>query len=157
MMPKLLIRPPKLSEAVQDLVREKHAAYYRAGIYYKFLYYGTRLVAGLCAGILPFVVSSMPAVATGLSITIVVVTIFDTVFNPKEKWKTMSRATDLLYVAELKRQGKYEEFKEALTVILSAEEQQMLQLLGLDEVIKKAQATPPVSGAPASHKPTSES
>ena len=54
MMPKLLIRPPKLSEAVQDLVREKHAAYYRAGIYYKFLYYGTRLVAG------PYVAETIP-------------------------------------------------------------------------------------------------
>jgi hypothetical protein len=145
----LLTRPPRLSEVAQDLIREKHASYYKAGLYYRFLYYATRLLAGLCAAILPFVVSSMPAVATGLSITIVVVTVFDTVFNPKEKWKTMSRATDLLYVAELKRQGKYEEFKEALTIILSAEEQQMLQLLGLDEVIKKTQAASPGTPTPA--------
>jgi hypothetical protein len=145
---KFLIPPAKPGETAQDVIAKKHQQYYSSGQRYKILYYATRLMAGLCAGILPFVVSTRPGLATGLSIAIVVVTVFDTVFNPKEKWKTLSRATDLLYVADLKRQGKYKEFEEALTVILSTEEQQMLQLLGLDEVIKKAKESAEIKDKP---------
>ena len=134
------IRPLRLLERPEDRIRQKHQEYYKAGKRYQFLYYFTRLLGGLCAGILPFVVHSAPAVATGLSVVIVVVTVFDTVFNPKERWKTNSRASDLLFVAQLKKQGRYEELKEALTIILSTEQQQMLQLLGLDEVIHKARS-----------------
>jgi hypothetical protein len=38
----------------------------------------------------------------------------------------------------LKKQGRYEELREALDVILSTEDQMMMKLLGLDEVIHKA-------------------
>jgi len=65
--------------------------------------------------------------------------VFDTVFNPKERWKSLSRATDLLYVTALKKAGKYQEFEDQLKIILSTEDQKMLELIGLDEIIKKAQ------------------
>lgn len=76
---------PEPGERPEDRIRKKHGNHYRAARIYKGLYYGTRLVGGLCAGILPFVVYSIPGVATGLSVAIVVVTVLDMVFNPQEK------------------------------------------------------------------------
>ena len=136
-----LMAPRGLGESPGKRIRQKHQEYYDAGVRYRFLYYSTRIIGGLAAGILPFVVYPSPAVATGLSIVIVVMTVVDTVFAPKENWKTNSRASDLLYIADLKKDGKYKEYKEQLDIILSKEDQQMLQLLGLDEVIKKAKNT----------------
>lgn len=125
-------------ESPEDRIKKKHDEYYRLARRFRFLYYSTRLAAGLSAGVLPFVISSMPGVATVLSIVVVVITVVDTVFSPKERWKTYSRATDLLYVAQLKKAGKFDEFEEALKIILTTEEQQTFQLLGLDEVIETA-------------------
>ena len=125
-------------ENPKDRIWKKHYEYYAAAKRYRLLYYTTRLVAGLCAGILPFVISPAPAVAISLSIAIVVATLIDNVFVPRERWRSLSRATDLLYVAYLKKQGKYEEFAESLKIILTTEDQQMLELLGLDDVIRKA-------------------
>jgi hypothetical protein len=130
--------PLRDNERPEDRIRQKHNEYYLASRRYKILYYATRLVGGLCAGILPFVVYTAPAVATGLAIAIVVVTVCDSVFSPKERWKTNSRASDLLYVADLKKNGKYKEFEEALNIIITTEDEQMLQLLGLVVVMRKA-------------------
>ena len=138
-MPELM-PPMEPDERPEDRIRKKHNQYYIAGRRYRFLYYATRLIGGLCAGTLPFVVYSAPTIATSLSIVIVVVTVADAVFSPKELWKSNSRASDLLYIADLKRQGKFKEFEEALNVILTNEDEQMLRLMGLDEVMKKAQS-----------------
>lgn len=132
------IPPTEPDEDPRDRIRKKHNEYYAAARLYRLLYYTTRLVAGLCAGILPFVISTAPAVAISLSIAIVIATVLDTVFVPRERWKSLSRATDLLYVADLKKQGKFEEFAESLKIILTTEDEQMLELLGLDDVIQKA-------------------
>jgi hypothetical protein len=126
------------NEDPKDRIQKKHNEYYAAARRYQLLYYTTRLVAGLCAGILPFVISTAPAVAISLSIAIVVATVIDTIFGPRERWRSLSRATDLLYVTDLKKQGKYEEFAESLKIILTTEDQQMLELLGLNDVIRKA-------------------
>jgi hypothetical protein len=129
-------------ERPEDRIRKKHQGYADASLFYKFLYYATRLAAGLCAAILPFVVYSAPPVATGLSIAIAVITVFDAVFDPKDQWKRNSRTSDLLYVADLKKQGRYDEFKETLDIILTAEDQEMIQLIGMDEVIRRAKTGP---------------
>ena len=129
-----MMRAPEPGENPKDQIRKKHNEYYAEAQRYRFLYYTTRLVAGLCAGLLPFVISSAPAVATGFSIA----TVIDAVLGPQERWRALSLATDLLYVAELKKQGKYEEFAESLKIILTTEDQQMFELLGLDDVIQKA-------------------
>ena len=147
----LMTQPLGPDERPEDRIRDKHKEYYAASKRFRALYYATRLLGGLCAGVLPFVVYSSPPVATVLAITIVVVTVFDTVFNPKDRWRTTSRASDLLFIADVKKKGNYAELEEALNIILSTEDQQMLQLLGLDEVIHKAKTT--AENAAAESKP----
>lgn len=49
----------------------------------------------------------------------------------------MSRATDLLYVAELKRRGEYTAVAEQLKIILTTEDKMLLNLLDLQSVIQK--------------------
>ena len=120
----------------EDQILKKHKEYYRAAKKYRTLYYATRIIAGLFAGILPFVIRTRPNVATGLSIGIVIATLIDNIWRPKERWKYLSRATDLLYVAQLKKNGKYEEFKEQLEIIMSTEDHEMLELLEIDDVMK---------------------
>jgi hypothetical protein len=50
---------------------------------YRALYVLTRLVAGLSAGLLPFVVSSWPRISLALSVCIVVAVVLDRVFTPR--------------------------------------------------------------------------
>jgi hypothetical protein len=78
------MEPLEPHERPEDRIRSKHKEYHAAAKRYRLLYYGTRLIGGLCAGILPFVVYSSPSAATALSVAIVVVTVFDVVFNPKD-------------------------------------------------------------------------
>src|SRR6266508_4411916 len=93
----------------EKLIYDKHQEYARSARWNRRLYYTTRVVAGLCAGFLPFVVGSAPSVATLLSIVIVVVTVFDLVFSPKDKWQLFSRAADLLAIESLRKAGEYDE------------------------------------------------
>lgn len=136
LIPPLMQDPFRPGESLESRIQAKHNQYTAAAKFYRFLYYSTRLIGGLCAAILPFVVSSNPSVATCFSIAIAVTVVIDMVFSPKERWKSYSRATDLLFVADLKRRGQMDEFQEQINIILSTEDQQLLDLLELDKVIR---------------------
>jgi len=139
-----LMKMPDQDGDPLDIIRQKHTEYYAAAKRFKFIYYATRFIGGLSACVLPFVVKSNPGFATVLAIVTAVMTVFDTVFSPKDKYANLSRSTDLLHVAELKRQGKYTEYKELLDIIIGTEEKHLLKLVGMDEVLKTArEATKP--------------
>jgi hypothetical protein len=123
---------------IQELIRQKHKEYLRGSHIHQFLYYFVRLVASLSAGLLPFVVASSPATATGLSIAIVITTVVDMVFNPKDKWQLYSRASDLLAVEQLKQQGDYTKYKEMISILVNTELAKLEHLVDFDELIKKA-------------------
>jgi hypothetical protein len=117
------------------LIRDKHREYYRNSSTYRIMYYATRFLAGLSAGVLPFLVWSRPLAATILSGIIVVCFVGDAVFDPRSKWKLYSSATDLLTIAELKANGQYEKSKEMLDIIVATECDALAHLKGLDEVL----------------------
>lgn len=121
------------------LIRDKYQGYLRGSRLHRILYVATRLLAGLSAALLPFVVGTMPVVATSLSAVVVICIVIDTVFDPKGKWALYSRATDLLAIAELKRRGEYDDYKAALEILLTTEQQALSGLKGLEEVLSKVE------------------
>ena len=120
-----------------ELVDRKHREYVGKARLFAMLYYGSRLLAGLSAAMLPFVVNAQPAVATALAATIAVVTVVDLVFSPREKWTVFSKATDLIVLARLKASGEYDRHREAFQVILEAEAANLGQLKDLDELLRR--------------------
>ncbi|MDQ8205385.1 DUF4231 domain-containing protein [Pelagicoccus sp. SDUM812003] len=138
-------RPAETLSVSERLIEKKHEDYTKACIRYRNLYYFTRLCAGLSAGILPFVVHSSPNIAIGLSIAVVVATVLDSVFNPKDKWKTFSRATDLLAIARLKASGEYDKYANQLSILAATENAHLEQLVNLDEIIEQNRGREPQS------------
>lgn len=127
-----------MKSPAEILIEQKHAEYANAARAYKALYYIIRLVGGLSAGILPFIVSSKPQLTLALSMTIVVCTIVDLVFGVKDKWKLMSRAADLLTVERLKLSGDYEKYKDLVAVLVNTEAAMLDKLVDLETVLQKA-------------------
>jgi hypothetical protein len=121
----------------EKLIRLKHAEYTRASAFYRVLYYAVRLIAGLCAGLLPFVVSTHVQIATGLSIAVVVATVLDMVFNPKDRWQLYSRATDLLTVEQLKRQGNFADYQSLIAVLVTTETAKLERLVNMDDLLNR--------------------
>lgn len=134
--------PPALPTVIAELVNSKHEEYNAKARRYSVLYYATRLGAGFSAGFVPFVISSHTDVATGLSLVVVVCTVLDMVFSPKERWALFSKASDLLGVAELKFLGSYEKYKDFLDVILGTERGKLERLTDVEELVKKLQSQP---------------
>jgi hypothetical protein len=133
----------KISEdkqAIEELIRSKHAEYYFKYRLFASLYYLTRFSAVLCAGLLPFVVNSNTQISTGLSITVVVATAIDLVISPKDKFQLYSRASDLLALAQVKLNPAYKKNKEAIEVLLGTEEASVSKLTDLDEVLNKVRS-----------------
>lgn len=128
-----------LSPLAAKIVRDKYRSYLRGSRLFRTLYYITRLFAALSAGLLPFVVGTIPLLATVLSIVIVLSIVTDTVFDPKSKWALYSKATDLLAIAEIKLRGEYDRYKEALEILLVTEQQALAGLKELEEILKKVQ------------------
>jgi hypothetical protein len=120
-------------------IREKHKAYYWCAKQYRRLHYFTRLCAALSAGLLPFVVRESPATAIVLSILIVVATVVDAVFTPKDHWVLYAKATDLLAAEQLKAAGRYEEYRAALKTIEDTEAAALKQLAGIRNLIEQGQ------------------
>ena len=123
----------------ETLIALKHREYARKATLFKWLYYFTRLVTGLAAGVLPFFIRDDPKWATGLSVTIVIITVFDTVLSPKDKWALYSKACDYLTVGRLKVSGEYEKYKELIDILFQTESKALAQLVSLNEVIEEAQ------------------
>lgn len=122
-----------------QIMQEKFREYQVGSKRYKFLYYFIRLTAGFSAAFLPFFVGSLPTVATVLSAAVVACTVLDIALDPKTKWTLYSRATDLLSMAELKRRGEYDKYKDALEVLLATEQQALSGLRDLEEILKKVE------------------
>jgi hypothetical protein len=120
-------------------IRDKHKAYYWCAKQYRRLYYLTRLCAGLSAGLLPFVVRESPSTAIVLSILIVLATVVDAVFTPKDHWVLYAKATDLLAAEQLKASGQYEQYKAALRTIEETEAAALKQLAGIRNLIEQGQ------------------
>ncbi len=89
-----LKEPP--GSAVELLVRKKYDTYALLAQRNAVFYYTLRVIAGVCATLLPFVVSSWPYVASGLSIAVALVTVIDLIANPKFHWQLYSEATNLI-------------------------------------------------------------
>jgi hypothetical protein len=85
------------------------------------------------------VISSSPKIATALSLTIVVITVVDFVFNPKDKWKLFSRAADLLTVERLRAAGEYERCAPQLELLVATENAKLGQHVNIDELLAAAQ------------------
>jgi hypothetical protein len=129
-------RPPRANPAEQ-LIAQKHDQYVRQSRRYRFLYYVTRLCAVIPAAVLPFVINGNPPVATALSVIVALSVAIDVVFEPKERWATYSKATDLLAIAELKRRGEYEPHREALEVVAQAEAAGLRTNKDIEEVLRR--------------------
>ena len=136
----ILHRDPEMEPgAVREMIDSKHREYARKTTIFKRVYYLTRLMAGLSAGVLPFVVNANPSVATGLAVAIVVVTVLDIVFDPKSKWALYSKATDFLTVARLKLSGDYEKYKQVIDLLVETESKELELLVPLQRVIQDTQ------------------
>ena len=149
-----LLRPkggPKGDEdPVARMIDDKHQEYVVGARRYQALYYATRLVSGLCAGLLPFALRDadprLPfyqSVPTLLSLAVVVATVFDLVFGPKDKWALYSKATDLMAIARIRAAGRYEEYAESLELILNTETALLQQVMNLGEMVGKIEAAKP--------------
>lgn len=128
-------------DRVVEILRLKHEEYTRSANTYFWMYYCTRLVAALGAGLIPFVVTSSPRIATTLSIIVVLATTIDLVFSPKDKLQLYSKAVDLLTIAGIKSSGKYELYKDALEILVTTNRESLERLSDLENVIKKVQET----------------
>jgi hypothetical protein len=111
--------------------------YNRRAAVSRFAFYASRTWAGLAAGFLPFCLQSYPNLATGLSMSIVVAIVIESVYKPGEKWKLYSKASDLLTVAELQSKGQYENAKAMMDIIIATEGQALENLVGLDDLLQK--------------------
>ena len=135
--------PKPGSSPAELIIASKHAEYSRAANLYRTLYYSTRVLAGLSAGLLPFVVSAHPDYALALSIVVVVCTVIDLVFGVKDRWMLMSKAADLLAVERLRLSGNYDKYKDALAVLTMTESAKFDRLPDLDTVLKKVRDVAP--------------
>ncbi len=78
-----------------------------------------------CSSILgtsSFFVTSAPSIAIALSVLVVLSTSIDSVFTPYQKWKHFSRVADLLFLWEAKRQSDFDDYKDAVEILLDAEQ-----------------------------------
>jgi hypothetical protein len=123
------------TNAPENFVAAKHKEYFRSAKRYRRLYYATRLCAGLSAGFLPFVVRSSPDTAIFLSFLIVIATVVDSVFSPKDRWAVFSKATDLLAAEQLRATGEHEKWQTALNTIERTESAVLKQLGGIRDFI----------------------
>ena len=119
-------------------VIQKQQNYFDLANRYKTLYYGVRLCVGFAAGLLPFFVTWNPTVAIVLSVAVVIGTVLDSVLTPHAKWKTFSRASDLLFLIEAKESGDYEKFSGAIEVILETESKAVSELLEVQSLVEAA-------------------
>ena len=125
------------TKSAEELIEEKHEEYVKKAKLYSYFYYATRLIAGLSAALLPFTVRSSVQWSTAFSIAIVVTTILDLTFSPKDRWITHSKATDLLTIAKLKAEGKYDKYKEPLDIIAQTESAKLQRLADIDDLVDK--------------------
>jgi hypothetical protein len=91
------------NDPVGKLVENKHLEYVRKAKYYAVLYYFTRVVVGLSAVMLFLIVGNRDFTwaATILSAVVLLTTVIDVIFSPKDQWVLHSKATDLITIAKI--------------------------------------------------------
>lgn len=92
------------ASAALEIASSKLRTYLKLSRRYRLIYFATRLLAGLAAGSLPFVVGH-PTAATSCAVVVMVATVVDLVVNPGRHWGLYSRATDSLTMAATKLAG----------------------------------------------------
>jgi len=140
-----LMAPLGPNRSIEDELNRKHAAYVKKAIFFKYLYYTTRIVAGLAAALLPFIVPYSQILSTIVAAIVAIVTVFDTVLVPRDKWKLFSRTSDQLWLRQVQERGEYEKYKDRIDEILRAEAEDLQALASLQDVLdqlKKQGATP---------------
>lgn len=123
------------SNRAADFIRTRHVHYARLARTYNVMYYSFRILAGISAALLPFFVNSNLAIATGLSVVVAVVTVFDLVFEPAKNRAIYRAASLQLTKARLSRTGEYQLHKEAMKVIEKLENRAVADPVTLDGVI----------------------
>lgn len=121
----------------EKVINDKFLSYQKKAIQYKWLFYLNRSIGGLSAGILPFIVTN-PALSIFsiiLSVIIVIITTFDLIFTPKDKWKLYSQACDLILIWHLKQNKKYEDYKDILDTIVDTEVKLLEKLSDLNSLL----------------------
>lgn len=134
--------------SAEEFIFQKHREYVRKSTYFRWLYYGTRLIAGISAGLVPVAIPIDARVATVLSILVVISIVVETVFDPKERWAAYSRVTDALAIEELKQKGHYKENEARIELIASCEKLLVTKLRPINDVLEaiksdKSQGQPP--------------
>lgn len=123
---------------VVGLIERKHAEYIRHAVTFRWVYFATRLAAGLSAALIPFMLGRYDEIATGLSVTVAIATVVDLVFAPKDRWTLYSKASDLLTVAKIRALGHYDDAsRELIEVLLSTESAALQQVMNLDEMVRQ--------------------
>ena len=130
-------KPLEQESLLQNAVRAKHREYTKKARFHRCLYLFTRILAALCAGLLPFTLQSLPTIATVLSVLIVLTIVLDSVIKFKDNWHLYSRATDMLALAQFKSQSDYKKYEEHLNIILATEETPLKRLEDLEELLSK--------------------
>ncbi|MBN1970222.1 MAG: hypothetical protein JW870_12710 [Candidatus Delongbacteria bacterium] len=118
-------------------IKKINKRYYNLANFYKYLYYINRIIAGFCVVLIPILLSTRKEIVTILFILMALIMVLDTVLNPMESWIRYSVSSDMLYVEELKKSGKYEEFEKEIKIITETENELFASLLSLSELIEK--------------------
>jgi len=124
--------------ALASRIASQQLRYYNRSQLFKALYFAVRVVAVTSSGLLPFFVTSAPSMAIALSVLVVLSTAIDTVFAPYQKWKHFSRVTDLLFLWEAKQQTDFDDYKDAVEILLDAEQHSIGELIELTQAISVA-------------------
>jgi uncharacterized protein DUF4231 len=131
------VAPAHAVDLGRSIIDAKQREYTRNSRRHRRLYYSTRLMAGLAAALLPFVVGQHPTAATVLSVIVAVTVVLDVTLDPKGRWQLYSKASDLLAIARLKASGDYDRYKDELEILLATETQKLERLVDLESVLKK--------------------
>lgn len=123
-------------ESANAFIVAKHRDYVRKSNYFQWLYYATRLIAGISAGLVPVTISLDARIATGLSILVVVAIVVETVFDPKKRWALYSRVTDALSIEEMRQKGVYNQHRRRIDLIFQTEQELVSELRPIADVLE---------------------
>jgi hypothetical protein len=144
-------------QTMPEALTARHQKYADDAEFYKRAYYASRVLAGLGACLLPFIVPYSQIGATILAGIVAVVTVLDTIYVPRDQWKRCSMASNRLWVEEIRERGEYEKYKARIEEILRAESEELQLLIGLqqmlDQIKGQKNAPPEPSAEPAPSLP----
>ena len=132
---------PEGQRKILPFLYETHRKYARMARIYTSMYYSTRVLAGLCAVLVPFIINSKPPIATVLSIIVAVCLAIDTIFKPLESLTIYSDATDQLAIEEAKYLGDYEAYKNLWDIVKATEATKRRNLTELKTVLEDLRKT----------------